>query len=165
MVDGAGTEVVLISSSPEVLAHHSPADSRKDESLSLPFNRVRLPSRYYQHYTRWSSRFVQSKSVWFLRTNDSLRDISWKCPPDWAIPAIFSQSSIPKRKKTNRFDCRSWKSCHANLTLDGDLSSLVYNGSMLSMTDVWTNNNIGAARCGRNFSWNPTGFFEIRYQP
>ena len=43
MVDGAGTEVVLISSSPEVLAHHSPPDTtRKDESLSFPFNSLSL---------------------------------------------------------------------------------------------------------------------------
>lgn len=43
MVDGAGTEVVLISSSPEVLAYHSPPDTtRKDESLSFPFNSLSL---------------------------------------------------------------------------------------------------------------------------
>lgn len=56
MVDGAGTEVVLISSSPEVLAHHSPPDTtRKDESLSFPFDSLSLCAhRYCQHYTRWN---------------------------------------------------------------------------------------------------------------
>ena len=73
MVDGAGTEVVLISSSPEVLAHHSPPDTtRKDESLSFPFNSLSLsvsPHRYCQHYTRWnilSLRFYLFLSFFFF---------------------------------------------------------------------------------------------------
>lgn len=105
MVDGAGTEVVLISSSPEVLAHHSPPDTtRKDESLSFPFDSLSLcspilPTLYTLEYSFSGIPILLISffpSFFFLPpiASTRFRESLFSSPDRWAIWGIFLSLSL-----------------------------------------------------------------------
>lgn len=156
MVDGAGTEVVLISSSPEVLAHHSPCQTRsKDERI--PF--VSLCPHRYSHNTLHALEYSFSGIPILL--------ISFLL--SFFFSDEISRISLSWQKKNKRGIDRSrwWKSCRSNPTLDRDLSRLVRGGLMLSMTGMWANNNIRLTRVAQtaafalNLPLNHFKFFKL----